>query len=77
MGTKACQLKGHGHLVAMATRMAVDGLALKAGVPMFALIKTVALDRRSTASNGAGTAGRATTANAGDRLSGFSSESCR
>jgi len=41
----------------MATRMAVDGLALKAGVPMFALIKTVALDRRSIASNGAGTGG--------------------
>jgi len=57
VGTKACQLKGHGHLVAMATRMAVDGLALKAGVPMFALIKTVALDRRSIASNGAGTGG--------------------
>jgi molybdate transport system ATP-binding protein len=42
-------LKGHGHLVAMATRMAVDELALKSGDPVFALIKTVALDERSIA----------------------------
>jgi molybdate transport system ATP-binding protein len=42
-------LKGHGHLVAMATRMAVDELALKPGDPVFALIKTVALDERSVA----------------------------
>jgi molybdate transport system ATP-binding protein len=42
-------LKGHGHLVAMATRMAVDELCLKRGDPVFALIKTVALDERSVA----------------------------
>jgi molybdate transport system ATP-binding protein len=42
-------LKDQGHLVAMATRMAVDALALKPGAPVFALIKTVALDERSVA----------------------------
>jgi len=42
-------LEGHGHLVAMTTRMAVDELALKPGDPVFALIKTVALDERSVA----------------------------
>jgi molybdate transport system ATP-binding protein len=50
-------LKGHGHLVAMATRMAVDELALKPGDSVFALIKTVALDERSvsvTTANGGG-----------------------
>jgi molybdate transport system ATP-binding protein len=47
------ELKGHGHLVAMATRMAVDELALKPGAPVFALIKTVALDERSVATSAA------------------------
>ncbi|HMA73783.1 MAG TPA: molybdenum ABC transporter ATP-binding protein [Xanthobacteraceae bacterium] len=46
-------LKGHGHLVAMTTRMAADELSLKPGDPVFALIKTVALDERSIASSGA------------------------
>jgi molybdate transport system ATP-binding protein len=45
-------LAGSGHLVAMATRMAVDELALKRGDPVFALIKTVALDERSVAVTG-------------------------
>jgi molybdate transport system ATP-binding protein len=49
-------LKDDGHLVAMATRMAVDELALRPGVPVFALIKTVALDERSIASAYGGTA---------------------
>ena len=40
-------LKGGANLVALATRMAVDELKLKAGDPVFALIKTVALDERS------------------------------
>jgi molybdate transport system ATP-binding protein len=40
-------LKGGGHLVAFATRMAVDELKLKRGDPVYALIKTVALDERS------------------------------
>jgi len=43
-------LKDHGHLVAMTTRMAADELALKPGDPVFALIKTVALDERSITS---------------------------
>ena len=47
-------LAGNGHLVAMATRMAVDELALKRGDPVFALIKTVALDERSIAGGTAG-----------------------
>jgi molybdate transport system ATP-binding protein len=40
-------LKGGAHLVALATRMAVDELKLRRGDPVFALIKTVALDERS------------------------------
>ena len=40
-------LKGGAHLVALATRMAVDELKLKRGDPVYALIKTVALDERS------------------------------
>lgn len=39
------------HLVAMATRMAVDELAIKPGDQVYALIKTVALDERSVAAN--------------------------
>jgi molybdate transport system ATP-binding protein len=50
-------LKGHGHLVAMTTRMAVDELALTRGTPVFALIKTVALDERNMAPSGAGAGG--------------------
>jgi molybdate transport system ATP-binding protein len=42
-------LDGHAHLVAMATRMALDDLRLKRGDQVFALIKTVALDERSIA----------------------------
>jgi molybdate transport system ATP-binding protein len=49
-------LKGHGHLVAMTTRMAIDELALKPGDPLFALIKTVALDERSITPHGTGAA---------------------
>ncbi len=37
------------HLVAMATRMAVDELGIKPGAAVFALIKTVALDERGIA----------------------------
>jgi molybdate transport system ATP-binding protein len=47
-------LKGHARLVAIATRMAVDELALKPGDPVFALIKTVALDERSIAGGASG-----------------------
>ena len=47
-------LKGHARLVAIATRMAVDELALKPGDPVFALIKTVALDERSIAGGTSG-----------------------
>jgi molybdate transport system ATP-binding protein len=50
-------LNGHGHLVAMTTRMAIDELALKPGDPVFALIKTVALDERSIAPSGEGAGG--------------------
>lgn len=42
-------LQGHGQIVALATRMAVDELGLGAGDQVFALIKTVALDERSVA----------------------------
>jgi molybdate transport system ATP-binding protein len=42
-------LVGHGHVVAMATRMALDELGLKRSDKVFALIKTVALDERSIA----------------------------
>jgi molybdate transport system ATP-binding protein len=42
-------LQGHGHIVALATRMAVDELGLGTGDQVFALIKTVALDERSVA----------------------------
>lgn len=42
-------LQGHGHLVALATRMAIDQLGLDAGDQVFALIKTVALDERAVA----------------------------
>jgi molybdate transport system ATP-binding protein len=50
-------LNGHGHLVAMTTRMAIDELALKPGDPVFALIKTVALDERSIAPSTEGAGG--------------------
>jgi molybdate transport system ATP-binding protein len=45
-------LPGHGHIVAMVTRMAVDELGLAAGRDVFALIKTVALDERGIAPAG-------------------------
>lgn len=42
-------LQGHGRLVALATRMAIDELGLGCGDQVFALIKTVALDERTVA----------------------------
>jgi molybdate transport system ATP-binding protein len=42
-------LEGDGQLTAMATRRAVAELGLKEGEPLFALIKTVALDERTLA----------------------------
>jgi molybdate transport system ATP-binding protein len=39
-------LQGGGHLVALATRQAVDELQLGPGKPVYALLKTVALDER-------------------------------
>jgi molybdate transport system ATP-binding protein len=42
-------LDGHGHLFALATRKAVDGLKLRRGDRVFALVKTVALDERAVA----------------------------
>ena len=42
-------LDGHGHLFALATRKAVDELAIHSGDRVFALIKTVALDERAAA----------------------------
>lgn len=39
-------LRGGGHLTALATRKAMDELRLSAGDPVFALVKTVALDER-------------------------------
>ena len=42
-------LDGHGHLAALATRMAIDELGLGPGDQVFALIKTVALDERTVA----------------------------
>jgi molybdate transport system ATP-binding protein len=42
-------LAGEGRLTAMATRRAVAELGLASGDPVFALIKTVALDERTVA----------------------------
>lgn len=42
-------LEGEGHLFAMATRHALDELGLVRGAPVFALIKTSALDERKIA----------------------------
>jgi molybdate transport system ATP-binding protein len=42
-------LDGHGHIVALATRMAVDELGLDTGDRVFSLLKTVALDERTVA----------------------------
>lgn len=42
-------LRGHGELSALATRKAVDQLALREGTEVHALIKTVALDERTVA----------------------------
>ena len=43
-------LDGHGHLFALATRKAIDELALRPGDRVFALVKAVALDERAVAS---------------------------
>ncbi|MGZ8416798.1 MAG: molybdenum ABC transporter ATP-binding protein [Methyloceanibacter sp.] len=45
-------LDGHGRLYALATRKAVDELGLARGDPVFALVKTVALDERAVAPAG-------------------------
>jgi molybdate transport system ATP-binding protein len=42
-------LDGHGHLFALATRKAIDELALAPGDRVFALVKSVALDERAVA----------------------------
>jgi molybdate transport system ATP-binding protein len=42
-------LEGHGHLFALATRKAIDELALRPGDRVFALVKSVALDERAVA----------------------------
>jgi molybdate transport system ATP-binding protein len=42
-------LVGHGQLVALATRKAIDELGLRIGDRVFALVKTVALDERTVA----------------------------
>src|SRR6185437_754415 len=42
-------LDGHGHLFALATRKAIDDLALRPGDRVFALVKSVALDERAVA----------------------------
>lgn len=42
-------LKGHGKLLALATRKAIDEMGVKLGDPIYALVKTVALDERSIA----------------------------
>jgi molybdate transport system ATP-binding protein len=46
LATVEIALKGEGHLFAMATRHALDELGLELGSPVFALIKTSALDER-------------------------------
>lgn len=43
------RLEGHGQLVALATRKAIDELGLRHGDQVFALVKTVALDERTVA----------------------------
>jgi len=53
LATVTVELIGNTHLVAMATRMAVDELGLKPRDRVFALIKTVALDERSVAAGSA------------------------
>ncbi len=42
-------IDGEGHLFALATRRAIDELAISAGDRIFALLKTVALDERAVA----------------------------
>ena len=42
-------LDGHGHLFALATRKAIDELALRLGDRVFALVKSVAVDERALA----------------------------
>ncbi len=43
------ELEGHGQLLALATRKAIDELGLTRGDQVFALVKTVALDERAVA----------------------------
>jgi len=50
LATVEIALEGEGHLFAMATRHAIDELGLERGKPVFALIKTSALDERKIAS---------------------------
>ena len=49
LATVAVTLDGDGHLFAMATRHALDELGLVPGAPVYALIKTTALDERKVA----------------------------
>jgi molybdate transport system ATP-binding protein len=47
--TVTLDLAGEGRLTAMTTRRAIDDLGLRPGDPVFALVKTAALDERSVA----------------------------
>jgi molybdate transport system ATP-binding protein len=49
LATVRIELEGHGQLVALATRKAIDDLGLVTGDRVFALVKTVALDERAVA----------------------------
>ncbi|MFD2184170.1 molybdenum ABC transporter ATP-binding protein [Rhodoplanes azumiensis] len=49
LATVTVDLDGHGHVLASATRKALAELGLAPGRPVFALIKTVALDEQSVA----------------------------
>ncbi|NVO15674.1 MAG: molybdenum ABC transporter ATP-binding protein [Rhodoplanes sp.] len=49
LATVTVDLAGHGHVLASATRKALDELGLAPGLPVVALIKTVALDEQSVA----------------------------
>jgi molybdate transport system ATP-binding protein len=49
LATVSLALRGGEHLTALATRKALDELRLSAGHPVFALVKTVALDERPIA----------------------------
>jgi molybdate transport system ATP-binding protein len=43
------ELDGHGKLLALATRKAIDEMRLRPGDQVYALVKTVALDERAVA----------------------------